>query len=165
MLSRPRINHFQGNVFALVSTYCTAKGLSIVGINPCVLPGAADRHVELLSIDKLGAAHRIDVHDHAVNGGALGGMRGGGIAIVHVPQFREIDAKLAMIVESELGLCGAELNYGREFPVGDLVLLVMDAELQAIANGQLAMLPGINLHAVPFCRVDPELPAVACPEG
>src|SRR5713101_2283712 len=165
LLSRSRLHHFECNFFALVSAHRTPKGLSIVGINSRVLPGTADRHIELFSIHQLSTAHRVDIDYHTVHGGTLSRMGSGGVAVVDVPQLPEIDAKLALIVEPELGLRGSKLYYGREFSIGHLVLFVMDAELQAVAGGQLAMLPRVNLHALPFCGADFELPAIARAES
>jgi len=123
LLSRPRLHHFECNFFALVSAHRTPKGLSIVGINSRVLPGTADRHIELFSIHQLSTAHRVDIDYHTVHGGTLSRMGSGGVAVVDVPQLREIDAKLALIVEPELGLRGSKLYYGREFSVGYLGFL------------------------------------------
>ena len=70
LLSWPRLHHFECNFFALVSAHRTPKGLSIVGINSRVLPGAADRHIELFSIHQLSAAHLVDIDYHTVHRGA-----------------------------------------------------------------------------------------------
>jgi len=76
-------------------------------------------------------------------------MGGGVIAVVDVSQLWEIDAKLVLIVEPESGLRGAKLDYGREFPVGDLVPL-SDAVLQLVANGPGRAAPGVQLDTFHF---------------
>jgi len=66
--------------------------------------------------------------------------------MVDVPQLREIDGKFPHGVKPELGLSGAALGYRGEFAVSHLVALVVNAELQPIANGELTMLhSGFNI--------------------
>lgn len=48
-----------------------AEGLGIVGVDMCIETWAGDRHIELLVVDEACAAHRVIVHDQAVNGGCL----------------------------------------------------------------------------------------------
>jgi hypothetical protein len=71
----------------------------------------------------LGAAHRIDADNYAVNRGALSRMRGRGIAIIDAPELREIDGKLSPSVKPELDLIGAELSCLGECAISDLVAL------------------------------------------
>ena len=67
------------------------KRSGIVGIKSRMEPGAADGHIELLSVDELSAAHRVDIENHAVNRGTLGGVGSGGVAVIDVPELRQID--------------------------------------------------------------------------
>ena len=61
--------------------------------------------------------------------------------MIDVPHLRKIHGKLAAGVEPGLGLSGAGLGYRGEFAISHLVALVVNAELQPIAYGELAMLP------------------------
>ena len=82
-----------------------------------------------------------------------------------MPQLRQIHAQFALIIETKLGLGGAELDYGCEFSISHPVLFVMNAELQPFADGQLAMLPSVNLHALPSGGSHFELSTIARAEG
>ena len=58
--------------------------------------------------------------------------------MLNVPQLGEVDGKLPAGVEPEPGLSGAALGYHDEFAVSHLVALVVNAELQLIADGALS---------------------------
>src|SRR5207237_7187044 len=87
--ARRALESVERNLFFRMSLRGTAQGFDVVGVDARVIAGAADRHVKLLPVDELGAAHRIGIDDDAVNGGALRGVRRGGIAVVDVEKLPE----------------------------------------------------------------------------
>ncbi len=62
---------------------------AVVRVDSSVVARAAQRDVELLTIHELGAASGIDVDDDAIDRGALGCVRGGGVAVIDMPKFGE----------------------------------------------------------------------------
>ena len=69
----------------LVAHNRAPQGLLDLGVNHRVMARVADRGIELLLVNQLFSARGIRIHHRAVDRGALGGMRGRGVAIIDVP--------------------------------------------------------------------------------
>ena len=60
--------------------------LAIIRIDGDAIPCAADRHIELLSVDEFEGKRGVDVDDHVINRRTLGRVRRRGVAVVDVAQ-------------------------------------------------------------------------------
>jgi hypothetical protein len=74
LLGWPLFDRVERYGLARVSSNRAPQDLSIIRIDVGIVSRAADRYIELSAIDQLRAAHRIGIHDDAIDRGTLGSM-------------------------------------------------------------------------------------------
>jgi len=68
----------------------TGQRLARIGEDQCIVAGAAERHVEPLTIDQLAASRGVDVDENVIDRGTLAGIGGNSIAVVEMPKRLQV---------------------------------------------------------------------------
>lgn len=123
----------KGERFLAASVDGASKLHSVVGVNCEGFPGAADRDVELLPIDQFRRQARVDVHNHAINGCALRGVRRGSVSVVDVAQAVGRGAHFLAVVKAHHGPMRIDGFDRGEIAIGNAECPVGCAELYPVS--------------------------------
>ena len=100
---------------------CPGQRFARIREDPRIVAGAAERDVELLTIDQLSAARRVDVDQNAIDRGTLAGMRGNGIAVIEMREKLQVQLRFPLTAEAERGIPTSRVDRADrcELPIGN----------------------------------------------
>ena len=131
-----------------------AEFCHVVGEERGLVAGAGDGDVAEAGVEQVRVNAGIGVDENALGGETLGAVAGDGIAVVEVAMLAGVEFDLAVVVEAggnaAIGRDG--LDHG-EVAIGDAKRLVGRGELDAVADGELAVDLSVDADAGEAARI------------
>ena len=98
------VNGIERDGFVCGGRDCARQRFARIGEVQRIVAGAAERDIELLTIDKLAAARGVDVDENAIDLGTLASMGGNGIAVIEVRESPQVQLRFPLTAEPERGV-------------------------------------------------------------
>jgi hypothetical protein len=127
---------------------CPGQRLARIREDLGIVPGAAQRDVELLAIDQFAASPDVDGDEN--DPGTLADTRGNRITVIQMRERLQVHLRFPLMAQPERGDSGSrfERSDGTELAVVDAEFAVRQAELDAFALREDSAFLAKNLHAL-----------------